>query len=202
MQRIIDFGAEWAANGQKVGRKWADKELTIILPTDNVGQKVGRKWAGNGQKKATKTIAVEPQEVNADYQPNTTQSEKASSEKLYPKMVRLYDEFCHKRINVGAKMDALQGKSLKSIIEFLATQVKKKKGTITESEMNEGIVSAWNYILSNWDFVKGYYAEQIKLSQINANLPNILMQLKTSKSNNRDAKFNTIQNEIGNINFE
>jgi hypothetical protein len=78
----------------------------------------------------------------------------------------------------------------------------KKGEEITEPLMNEGIISAWEYILSKWDLVKGYYADQIKLSQINANLPNILMQLKTSKTNNRDAKFNTIQNEIGNVNFD
>ncbi|NBX74419.1 MAG: hypothetical protein EBQ89_09010 [Alphaproteobacteria bacterium] len=100
-------------------------------------------------------------------------------------------------------MDGLQGKSMKNIISFLSIQVKNKKGeSISEEDMNVGIVSAWEYILTNWELVKGYYAEQIKLNQINANLPNILMQLKTNKSNPRDAKYSTIQNEIGNISFE
>jgi len=199
LQRIVEFGAGWAENGQRMGREWADKELTIIFPTQVVGRKVGRKWAESGQKKAVEAH-VEP---NADYQPTTETREKTPSDKLYPKMVNVYNEFCVKRIGVGAKMDGLQGKCMKSIIAYLATQVKMKKGDeITESEMNEGIISAWEYILSKWDLVKGYYADQIKLSQINANLPNILMQLKTSKTNNRDAKFSNIQSEIGNVDFD
>ena len=199
LQRIVEFGAGWAENGQRMGREWADKELTIIFPTQVVGRKVGRKWAESGQKKAVETH-VKP---NADYQPTTETREKTPSDKLYPKMVNVYNEFCVKRIGVGAKMDGLQGKCMKSIIAYLATQVKMKKGDeITESEMNEGIISAWEYILSKWDLVKGYYADQIKLSQINANLPNILMQLKTSKTNNRDAKFSNIQSEIGNVDFD
>ena len=199
LQRIVEFGAGWAENGQRMGREWADKELTIIFPTQVVGRKVGRKWAESGQKKAVETH-VEP---NADYQPTTETREKTPSDKLYPKMVNVYNEFCVKRIGVGAKMDGLQGKCMKSIIAYLATQVKMKKGDeIAESEMNEGIISAWEYILSKWDLVKGYYADQIKLSQINANLPNILMQLKTSKTNNRDAKFSNIQSEIGNVDFD
>jgi hypothetical protein len=199
LQRIVEFGAGWAENGQKVGREWADKELTIIFPTQVVGRKVGRKWAESGTKKVVET-QVEP---NADYQPSTETREKASSDKLYPKMIKVYNDFCVKRIGVGAKMDGLQGKCMKSIIAYLASQVKIKRGEeMSEPEMNESIISAWEYILSKWDMVKGFYAEQIKLSQINANLPNILMQLKTSKTNNRDAKFSNIQNEIGNVDFD
>ena len=201
LHRIIAFGQEWNENGTRMERKWNNNSLEIKFVDGVGGMEMERKWNKRGTKKAAEP-APKVVEVDADYQPKVSQSEKTSSEKLYPKMIALYDEFCQKRINVGAKMDALQGKSMKSIIAFLATQVKNKKGVSTEEEMNEGILSAWNYILTNWDFVKGYYAEQIKLSQINANLPNILMQLKTSKSNNRDAKFNNIQDQIGNVSFE
>lgn len=164
-----------------------------------VGTVVERQWNKRGTKKKVKAEV----ESDADYQPTIETKEKTPSEKLYPKMIEIYNDFCVKRIGVGAKMDGLQGKSMKSIIAYLATQVKMKKGEeITEAQMNDGILSAWEYILSNWDLVKGFYADQIKLSQINANMPNILMQLKTSKTNNRDAKFNNIQNEIGNVNFD
>jgi hypothetical protein len=195
----LAFGQEWNGNGTSVERLWNNNVLKIKMLDGVSGTSVERKW----NKRGTKKVVEPTTEQVADYQPSTTQKEKTTSEKLYPKMISLYDEFCQKRINVGAKMDALQGKAMKGIIAYLATQVKnKKKEELTEEELNEGILSAWNYILINWDFVKGYYAEQIKLSQINANMPNILMQLKTSKTNNRDAKFSTIQNEIGNINFE
>lgn len=199
LHRILSFGCEWNSNGTLVERQWNNNSLKIKIIEPVNGTLVERKWNKRGTKKAQETAA----DVNADYQPATDVKEKTPSDKLYPKMVKLYNEFCVKRIGVGAKMDGLQGKCMKSIIQYLATQVKTKKGSeISEPEMNEGILSAWEYILSNWDLVKGFYAEQIKLSQINANMPNILMQLKTSKTNNRDAKFNTIQNEIGNVNFD
>lgn len=199
LHRILSFGSEWNNNGTSVERIWNNNSLKIKMLEQVDGTSVERKWNKRGTKKKAEPIV----ENDADYQPTIETKEKTPSEKLYPKMVAIYNEFCVKRIGVGAKMDALQGKSMKSIIAYLATQVKMKKGEeITEPQMNEGIISAWEYILSNWDLVKGYYADQIKLSQINANMPNILMQLKTSKTNNRDAKFNTIQNEIGNINFD
>lgn len=199
LHRILSFGCEWNSNGTLVERRWNNNSLKIKIIEPVNGTAVERKWNKRGTKKAQETAV----DVNADYQPSTDVKEKTPSDKLYPKMVKLYNEFCVKRIGVGAKMDGLQGKSMKSIIAYLAAQVKTKKGDdMAEEQMNEGVISAWEYILSNWDLVKGFYAEQIKLSQINANMPNILMQLKTSKTNNRDAKFNTIQNEIGNVNFD
>ena len=199
LHRILSFGSEWNNNGTIVERLWNNNVLKIKIVEQVVGTSVERKWNKRGTKKV-----VEPQvEPNADYQPTTETREKASSDKLYPKMIKVYNDFCVKRIGVGAKMDGLQGKCMKSIIAYLASQVKMKRGEeMSEPEMNESIISAWEYILSKWDMVKGFYAEQIKLSQINANLPNILMQLKTSKTNNRDAKFSNIQNEIGNVDFD
>lgn len=199
LHRILVYGSVWNENGTSVEREWNNNSLKIKIIDGVSGTSVERKWNKRGTKKTPKAEVID----NADYQPTTTLKEKEESDKLYPQMVKIYDEFCHSRIGVGAKMDGLQGKSLKQIMSYLALQVKTKKGVdMSELEMNEGIISAWNYILSNWILIKGYYAEQVKLNQINANLPNILMQLKTSKTNNRDAKFNTIQNEIGNVNFE
>lgn len=199
LHRILSFGTEWNNNGTLVEREWNNKSIKIKMLDEVDGTVLEQKWNKSGTKKAQEAAI----ENNADYQPTIETKEKAPSDKLYPKMIAVYNDFCVKRIGVGAKMDGLQGKCMKSIILYLATQVKTKRGNeMSESEMNEGIISAWEYILSKWDLVKGFYAEQIKLSQINANLPNILMQLKTSKTNNRDAKFNTIQNEIGNVNFD
>ena len=207
LHRILTFGKEWNNNGTIVEQTWNNNLLKITMLEGVRGTSVERKWNKRGTKSAPKKETesnVNDVVVNdADYQPKTTLKQQSESEKLYPKMIKVYDEFCLKRIGVGAKMDGLQGKSMKNIISFLSIQVKNKKGeSISEEDMNVGIVSAWEYILTNWELVKGYYAEQIKLNQINANLPNILMQLKTNKSNPRDAKYSTIQNEIGNISFE
>jgi uncharacterized protein YutD len=105
-------------------------------------------------------------------------------------------------MGMGAKMNPHQGKALKSIIEYLALQVKNKKDSISESDLKADVLNAWEYILNNWGQVNGYYAEQIKLSQIDSNLPNILMQLRNNKKSNRDEKFAKTYSDIGAINFE
>ena len=117
-------------------------------------------------------------------------------------MVKRYDAFCVSRMGMGSKMDALQGKALKSIIQYLALQVKNKKGEISEENLKSDVLNAWDYILNNWSQINGYYAEQIKLSQMDSNLPNILMQLRKNKKSNRDEKFATTYSEIGAINFD
>jgi hypothetical protein len=185
----------WAENGQKVGRKWADKQLTIIFNTKTSEQKVGRKWAESGQEKEEKEISLETIMVNPSVRT------KSKSQKIYPRMIEAYDSFCQNRFGMGAKMNSHQGKAMKNIIEYLATQVKKKKTDLNSDELQDEVLSAWEYILKNWGVIQGYYAEQIKLSQIDCNLPNILIQLRKNKQNARDQKYANTIDQIGGIDF-
>ena len=154
-------------------------------------------------------MAREWQEIEEESEPivekkvRVTKKPKAESNKLFPKMVEEYNQFCNQKTGAGAKMNAMQGKSMKSIMDFLANQVKNKNGdTLTEEELENNVFVAWQYILKNWDKIKGYYAEQIKLNQIDSNLPNILMQLKNNQKSNRDDKFANTHNEIGAVSFD
>jgi len=206
LRRIISYGVWWTESGLKVDSKWTDNALKIIFVTEFGGLKVDSKWTESGhltEKKVVKKPAPKV-ESTADIQINisTEKKAKAQSENLYPQMVDRYNDFCVNRMGMGAKMNAHQGKSLKSIIEYLALQVKNKKGGISEDELKIDILNAWEYILNNWSQVNGYYAEQIKLSQIDSNLPNILMQLRNNKKSNRDEKFAKTRSEIGAINFD
>ena len=196
MQRIVDCGITWwAESGQKVGRKWADKQLTIIFNTKTSEQKVGRKWAENEQTKEQKEIPLEAMYVSPEVRT------KSKSEKIYPRMIQAYDSFCQERFGMGAKMNSHQGKAMKSIIEYLANQVKAKKGNLTLENLEDEVFSAWQYILKNWGVIQGYYAEQIKLSQIDCNLPNILIQLRKNKQNARDQKYASTIDKISGIDF-
>jgi hypothetical protein len=206
LRRIISYGIVWTESGLKVDSKWTDNTLKIIVVTEFSGLKVDSKWTESGQitekKDARKTTPKIEVTADIEVEINTTKKEKAQSDKLYPQMVDRYNTFCNKRIDMGAKMNAHQGKALKSIIEYLALQVKNKKGAITEDELKADVLNAWDYILNNWNQINGYYAEQIKLSQIDSNLPNILMQLRKNKKSNRDEKFANTYSEIGAINFD
>jgi hypothetical protein len=202
LRRIIDFGCEWTESGQKVDKKWTDNLLKIIFVIHIGGQKVDKKWTKSGQEKEPKpTPQIEPT-ADIEVHLNTTKKAKSKSKNLYPQMVDRYDAFCMKRMDMGSKMDAQQGKALKSIIQYLALQVKNKKGEISEDDLKADVLNAWDYILNNWGQINGYYAEQIKLSQIDSNLPNILMQLRNNKKSNRDEKFAKTYSDIGAISFE
>ena len=195
LQRIIECGVTWwAESGQKVGRKWADKQLTISFLSDCFEQKVGRKWAESGQSE--KVLVTESVGVNAELR------KVQKSENLYPKMIGIYDSFCQQRFGMGAKIDAQQGKSMKSVIKYLALQVKHKQSSLTNEDLEKQIILAWEYILKNWDSLNGYLGDGIKLNQIDSNLPNILNQLKNQKRNGRDKKYSSTFNAISGIDFE
>lgn len=214
LQRIIGYGVSWAESGQKVGGKmggkWADNELIVTFDIGISGQKVGRKmggkWAESGLLTENEPQVEQPQEtvpLEEQQDPKTSKKEKPKSEKLYPQMIEVYDSFCQGKTGMGAKMNAHQGKALKSIMEYLANQIKIKKGQdLTEDTLKEEILMAWRYILTNWSKINGYYAEQIKLSQIDSNLPNLLIQLRNKKTNAREQKFANTQSEIGKIDFD
>ncbi len=182
LQRVIESGVSFLNNnsvsGQKVGRNWAAKELVISIFMSNDGQKVGRKRAGKSSKMKDKT------------------------NEIYSQMVAIYDDFCLREMGMGAKIDGLQGKSLKSIIEYLEGQVQKKQGQIERELLNEEILKAWSFILNHWQNLGSFYKSQIKLNQINSNLPNILTHLKNANSTNRAAKFANAANQTANISFE
>lgn len=178
LQRIVDYGCEYTnQSGQKVGRKWADKILTIKFVKDVSGQKVGRKRAVNNSQKEN------------------------SDSTCYKLMVEVYNDFCNERLGMGAKIDAMQGKSMKLIISYLQSQILNKQGQLSKDELNLETVNAWKYILSHWSCLSDFYSQQVKLNQINSNLPNILTQIRKSNKKSRDEKFASTTNQIDGISF-
>ena len=77
-----------------------------------------------------------------------------------------------------AKIDGIQGKALKSILSYLK-QLCRQKG----KESEEDVLNAFKFIFANWSRLDEFLQKQIKLSQINSNLPNIIQNLK--KTNNQ-----------------
>lgn len=90
--------------------------------------------------------------------------------------IDLYDQFCQDNFDAPAKIDGVQGKAMKSILKYLE-RLSTKKGT----EPKEGSIDAFKYILFNWKELEPFLQKQIKLSQINSNLQNIIQQLKHGK---------------------
>jgi hypothetical protein len=190
-QRILDFGCKWNESGMRVEREWNGNVLKLKWLGIESGTSVESEWNESG-------ISEEPEKKKRA--PRTTKKE---SDKLYPLMVEEYNIFCKERLGMGAKMNALEGKSMKNIIAYLTHQVLlkyEKSSEIIDAE--DSVLKAWKFILKNWGLISSYYSDQIKLNQIDSNLPNILSQLKNNGKNKRDEKFAHTTDEIANTSFE
>ena len=154
---------------------------------------MGKKWAGNLNEELKKDKSKTAQK--------RVSNGKKSNGELYKSMISSYDVFCNKQIGMGAKIDGLQGKSMKLIISYLQSQVIKKQGDLSQEDLDHETLKAWEFILSKWNKLNNFYKEQIKLSQINSNLPNILTQIRNTNKKQRDEKFASTVNEIDGISF-
>lgn len=110
--------------------------------------------------------------------PYTISDSKTDSKHIYKMSVDIYHKFCLSNMDAPAKIDGIQGKALKSILSYLK-QLCRQKGKDTE----EDVLNAFKFIFANWSNLDQFLQKQIKLSQINSNLPNIIQNLK--KSNNQ-----------------
>jgi len=92
---------------------------------------------------------------------------------IYKKAIDLFNQFCLKRFDAPAKIDGVQGKAMKSILSYLK-KLCSQKGNNTP----EDVLNALEFIFHRWDDLEPFLQKQVKLSQINSNLVNIINQLK------------------------
>lgn len=132
-----------------------------------------------GRDKETESIII--QDTNTDNKTNIN-----GEVSPYTNFVSVYDNFCKQRIGVGCKMNGAEGKALKSIISYLKLH--------TKGDSQSELVQAWKYILNKWDNLDEFHKKQMKLTQINSNLINILNQLRNNgrgKTDSLEAKIRT-----------
>lgn len=107
--------------------------------------------------------------------PNINTDSKHNS--LYTNMIAIYDGFCLNEFDAPSNINGQEGKAMKQIIKYLKS-VCKAKGDDSDS----AIQNAFKYILNNWNQLEPFYQKQIKLSQINSNITNIINNLKNGKA--------------------
>lgn len=139
------------------------------------------------------TVAENPQlEILIDINTNNINTnaevdKKSTSSSVYKKCIDLYDQFCREKLNAGCKIDGAQGKAMKQIIQYLL------KNAPTGS--SQEVIYTWTHILLSWDQLDKFYKSQMKLTQINSNLINIINQLKNGKY----AKHNALLSQLEEI---
>lgn len=101
---------------------------------------------------------------------------------IYKMSIDIYHKFCLSNFDAPAKIDAVQGKAMKTILSYLKALCKQKG-----DDSQENILNALKYIFKNWKNLEPFLQKQVKLSQINSNLVNIIQQLKENKPSNNIA---------------
>jgi len=102
---------------------------------------------------------------------------KDSKPERFQEFVGIYHQFCLDTIGVGAKMDASEGKALKSIIQYLIKQSTRQD--------TQGALDAWQYIFEHWGLLSPFLQSQKSLKQINKNLIEILSQIKNGHAKSK-----------------
>lgn len=123
---------------------------------------------GNGQSINEPPVAPAPLEIKG----------------LYQQMNDTYNNWCITTTGVGGVFGKAQGEAMKKIIAYLGAQVKRGAETktilVTEEYLRLNIIASFNFILVAMaqKKVEAFLCNQIKLTQIESNLLNIINQLK------------------------
>lgn len=185
LRRIISYGVK-GDNGFNVDCKWFAKSLIISIDGATDGSEMVSKWF----------------QIQSNSKPKKVKKPKVKKEPktLFPLMIKRYDEFIKEKTDLGAKINAQEGKAMKNILAYLKSQVINKGDKLSEKQVEENTLLSWDIILSNWDLLKGWNKENLKLSQIDSNLINIISEIKNNKSNikhnKRDERFKKAHDQL------
>lgn len=81
-----------------------------------------------------------------------------------------YNTFIIARTGLKAKIDDVQGSALKKILLYLRAN--------SQDKSVEGVVNGLKWIFTHWNNLDAFHRDQLKLTQINSNLINIINRLK------------------------
>ena len=132
----------------------------------------------NGKKDFTKTSKAINETVKPIPYTKTTNS-KPNNNNIYTDCVSVYDAFIKNRLDMPAKINGAEGNALKQIIAYLNRSAKDK------GLNDESTIDGFKFILNSWDKLEPFLQKQIKLTQINSNLTNIINDLKNGKGQSK-----------------
>ena len=98
--------------------------------------------------------------------------------RLYSSLMAIYFDFVKQYTGVPPKVSEIEGKALKNIIKYLSS--------IQPNE--EDIIIGWKAIFENFNKWDSFYQKQLKLSQIDSNLLNIINSIKNGKQHSPNTR--------------
>lgn len=97
----------------------------------------------------------------------------SETNKLYSSLMAIYFDFVKQHTGVPPKVSQIEGKALKNIIKYLLS---------IKPDANE-VEIGWKAIFDNFQKWDSFHQKQLKLSQIDSNLLNIISSIKNGKAN-------------------
>jgi hypothetical protein len=113
--------------------------------------------------------------------------------------IAVYSDWYRDHNGMMPNIMAADAAGMKAIVKYLTNTVRTKYPEISSEECDERVVKAWTAILYHWDKLTPFLQGQVKLSQINSNLTNILHAIKNGKSSqagSRSSRFAATEQEL------
>jgi hypothetical protein len=174
---------------------------TKVMDVDNTQSRVEYNREEKSREEKSRVEKSREEYINKDAVPNGTspekvsdttvivekeKKEKSSGEKektVHYLVIDAYNQFIIEKTGVPANITAADGKGAKDIISFLRRASNDKS--------DEGVLNSWKYILQNWNRLEPFLADRLKLIQIQADITNIINQIKNGKQKNGSSKATT-----------
>lgn len=200
MKRLCDLGLLIQfPDAKKIGRSFfaiTDKCRSLVFSNPDVGSKSDVSESNpNRRNSKRKTSDQNPNDNNTNNNKhlfsNENEGEIVSDQKcpIYNDAVKIYFNFFRNRSGgLNPKFDAGDGKALKQMIGYFKTLSKDSP------TQKEDVLKTFNVIFKNWDKLDQHLRKQVKMTQINSNINNIINFLKNgqqSNSKNGSAKPNS-----------
>lgn len=166
---------------QKSKNQYSSNIIAIVNNTKAPTKALDKALQKHSQKHCKSIVSINIQETKEqETKEQIYEVEKTTS--LFKQCISLYNDFCLNSLNVPMLMDGVDGKAMKAII------IKLKSACIEKTD--ENIIEAWKIILDNYEKWDNFHKGQIKISQINSNLLNIINNIKNGSSKQNTKKDN------------
>ena len=109
----------------------------------------------------------------------------ADRDQLHVEFVKLYCDWYLTKIGVKYKFQGGEdGNAIKSMKMYIKSSIQDKTGIEPSDEV---VINGWRFILENYDKWDNFYKKQLKISQVNSNLPNIMANIKGINGTSRES---------------
>lgn len=117
-----------------------------------------------------------------------TELKAEKKKQLFALAMDAYYVWYEEKNGIKPKIDGAGANALKQTIAYLKTVARSKMDPADlgdEEKINARVVESIEYIFSHWDLVRPFYREQHNLTQINANINNIMADIKKAPMQDR-----------------